>query len=79
MFDERGVQESPEKDDRGRQVEPDQQDDKGTELIQSLVRSLNDAYRLIRNKAFWRGVLQDIAVTLALMFVLPFSLLVPVI
>lgn len=47
--------------------------------VQSLVRSLNDAYRLIRNKAFWRGVLQDIAVTLALMFVLPFSLLVPVI
>lgn len=47
--------------------------------VQSLVRALNDAYRAVRNKAFWRGVLQDIAITLALMFVLPFSLLVPVI
>lgn len=47
--------------------------------VQSLVRALNDAYRVIRNKAFWRGILQDIAVTLGLMFVLPLSLLVPVI
>lgn len=47
--------------------------------VQSLVRSLNDAYRLIRNKSFFRGALQDIAVTLALMFVLPFSLVIPVV
>lgn len=47
--------------------------------VQSLVRSLNDAYRLIRHKSFLRGALQDIAVTLALMFVLPFSLIVPVV
>ncbi|MEW8966871.1 MULTISPECIES: YihY/virulence factor BrkB family protein [Exiguobacterium] len=47
--------------------------------VQSLVRSLNDAYRLIRNKSFLRGALQDIAVTLALMFVLPFSLVIPVV
>lgn len=47
--------------------------------VQSLVRALNDAYRVVRNKAFWRGVLQDVAVTLALMFVLPFSLLVPIV
>lgn len=46
--------------------------------VQSLVRALNDAYQVVRTKSFWRGALQDIAITLALMFVLPFSLLVPV-
>lgn len=46
--------------------------------VQSLVRALNDAYRVVRTKTFWRGALRDVAITLALMFVLPFSLLVPV-
>ena len=47
--------------------------------VQSLVRALNDAYRVVRTKTFWRGALRDISITLALMFVLPFSLLVPVV
>jgi len=45
--------------------------------IQSLVRSLNEAYRIKRPLRFLRGVIRDLGVTLIFMFLVPLSLLVP--
>lgn len=46
--------------------------------VQSLVRSLNDALEVTRKVPFWRGLLQDFGFTIGMMFILPFSLVVPV-
>ncbi|OCA88950.1 YihY/virulence factor BrkB family protein [Pseudobacillus wudalianchiensis] len=45
--------------------------------IQSLVRSLNEAYRIKRPLKFFQGVIRDLGVTLIFMFLVPLSLLVP--
>lgn len=45
--------------------------------IQSLVRSLNEAYRIKRRLSFLKGVIRDLGVTLIFMFLVPLSLLIP--
>lgn len=45
--------------------------------IQSLVRSLNEAYRIKRPLRFLKGVVRDLGVTLIFMFLVPLSLLIP--
>ncbi|KMY56281.1 hypothetical protein AC623_17880 [Bacillus sp. FJAT-27231] len=45
--------------------------------IQSLVRSLNEAYRIKRKLRFLHGVIRDLGVTLIFMFLVPLSLLIP--
>ncbi|KAB7706647.1 YihY family inner membrane protein [Bacillus aerolatus] len=45
--------------------------------IQSLVRSLNEAYRIQRPFSFFQGVVRDLGVTLIFMFLVPLSLLIP--
>ncbi|KIL76422.1 YihY/virulence factor BrkB family protein [Bacillus badius] len=45
--------------------------------IQSLVRSLNEAYRIKRPLSFFKGMVRDLGVTLIFMFLVPLSLIVP--
>ncbi|MED0665511.1 YihY/virulence factor BrkB family protein [Bacillus badius] len=45
--------------------------------IQSLVRSLNQAYRVKRRQSFFQGVIRDLGVTLIFMFLVPLSLFIP--
>lgn len=46
--------------------------------VQSLVRSLNEAYRIERTLSFFQGVFRDLGVTLIFMFLVPLSLLIPI-
>ncbi|MFK2826630.1 YihY/virulence factor BrkB family protein [Bacillus sp. B190/17] len=46
--------------------------------IQSLVRSLNEAYRIKRRLSFLKGVVRDLGITLIFMFLVPLSLLIPI-
>lgn len=47
--------------------------------IQSLVRSLNKAYKIRRDQSFFlQGILIDLLITLGFMFLLSFSLVIPV-
>ncbi|WP_232713527.1 YihY/virulence factor BrkB family protein [Bacillus xiapuensis] len=45
--------------------------------IQSLVRSLNDAYNVQKRLSFFAGLLRDLGVTLIFMFLVPLSWLIP--
>ncbi|WP_203363345.1 YihY/virulence factor BrkB family protein [Bacillus sp. REN10] len=45
--------------------------------IQSLVRSLNDAYNIERRLSFFTGLFRDLGVTLIFMFLVPFSFMIP--
>ncbi|WP_338751787.1 YihY/virulence factor BrkB family protein [Bacillus sp. FJAT-52991] len=45
--------------------------------IQSLVRSLNDAYNIQRRLSFFTGLFRDLGVTLVFMFLVPFSFMIP--
>lgn len=48
--------------------------------IQSLVRSLNKAYNISRNSSFFlQGLLIDFLITLGFMFLLSFSLVIPIV
>lgn len=48
--------------------------------IQSLVRSLNKAYKIRRNQSFFlQGLLIDFLITLGFMFLLSFSLVIPIV
>lgn len=45
--------------------------------IQSLVRSLNDAYNIQRRLSFFTGLFRDLGVTLIFMFLVPVSFMIP--
>ncbi|WP_309090312.1 YihY/virulence factor BrkB family protein [Domibacillus sp.] len=45
--------------------------------VQSLGRSLNDAYKIERDLPFWKGLLRDFGVTLIFMFIVPLSFVIP--
>lgn len=47
--------------------------------IQSLVRSLNDAYHIQRKQTFLRGLINDLILTFGFMVVVAISLFVPII
>ncbi|MBM7649277.1 membrane protein [Bacillus ectoiniformans] len=47
--------------------------------IQSLVRSLNDAYGIKRSLPFFKGLLRDLLVTMIFMFLVPLSLIIPLV
>ncbi|MDG5473430.1 YihY/virulence factor BrkB family protein [Jeotgalibacillus sp. ET6] len=46
--------------------------------IQSLVRSLNDTYQIKREKHFLKGLFSDFFLTVGLIFVLPLTILIPI-
>ncbi|WP_050180350.1 YihY/virulence factor BrkB family protein [Domibacillus robiginosus] len=45
--------------------------------VQSLGRSLNDAFRIERDLPFWQGLLRDFGVTLIFMVMVPLSVVIP--
>ena len=47
--------------------------------VQSLVRSLNDAYRIRRRKSYIHGLINDLVITLGLMVILTSSFFVPIV
>lgn len=46
--------------------------------IQSLVRSLNDAYKIKRRQSFLKGLFTDFFLTVGLIFILPLTILIPI-
>ncbi|PPA72385.1 YihY/virulence factor BrkB family protein [Jeotgalibacillus proteolyticus] len=47
--------------------------------IQSLVRSLNDAHHIKRKKNFIKGLFSDFFLTIGLIFILPLTILIPIV
>ncbi|TDL35370.1 YihY/virulence factor BrkB family protein [Jeotgalibacillus sp. S-D1] len=47
--------------------------------IQSLVRSLNDAHGIKRKQSFLKGLFSDFFLTVGLIFILPLTILIPII